>query len=55
MKYIVEIKETLSRVVEVEAESSVKALGEYRRDDISLTDEAYEIIESKFADFMCQL
>lgn len=42
-------------VIVHEIVQAVKALGEYWRDDISLTDEAYEIIESKFADFMCQL
>ena len=42
-------------VVVDEIVKEIQALDHVWEDEISLTDEAYEIIESKFADFMCQL
>lgn len=42
-------------VVVDEIVKQIKALCKIWEDEISLTAEAYEIIESKFADFMCQL
>lgn len=42
-------------VVVDEIVKQIKALGDIWKDDISLTDEAYEIIESKFTDFIWQL
>lgn len=42
-------------VVVDELVKQIKTLGDIWKDDISLTDEAYEIIESKFTDFIWQL